>query len=410
MMKNVCFVVQNVYDFDPRVRRKAEALVSAGYSVDVLALRSEHAKKVYSVNGVNVYALPLHKKRGSRARYFLEYAFFFIWVFFRIPLQMLHRRYTVIDVNSLPDFLIFAPALARCFGAKLVLDLHEIAPEFYMSKYGVEEKSRTVRLLKFLERVSFNYADHVITINDPIQYLLERRGLPSSKSTVIMNAVDERRFSSSDRLVPRQTTRSTFVMMYHGTLTRVYGVDIAVNAFALVHEDMPGAELRILGSGEETDRLNELVHRCGLNAKVRLYGRVPGDKIPTWLCECDVGILPIRQDVFLDFAFPNKLSEYIIMGKAVIISRLKTIRHYFSEDAFAFFEPNNPVDLSRQMVRLYSDPHLRARLADKAKLEYAPIGWNVMKQRYLDMMGEVVASTSSHATTVAEQEFSAAER
>ena len=51
------------------------------------------------------------------------------------------------------------------------------------------------------------------------------------------------------------------------------------------------------------------------------------------------------------------------MGKAVIISRLKAIRHYFSEDALAFFEPNNPADLARQMVRLYRDRPLRARLA-----------------------------------------------
>ena len=38
-MKSVCILVQTLYEFDPRVRRKAEALVAAGYSVDVLALR-----------------------------------------------------------------------------------------------------------------------------------------------------------------------------------------------------------------------------------------------------------------------------------------------------------------------------------------------------------------------------------
>ena len=38
----------------------------------------------------------------------------------------------------------------------------------------------------------------------------------------------------------------------------------------------------------------------------------------------------------LDFSFPNKLPEYIIIiGKAVIVSRLKAIWHYFSEEALA---------------------------------------------------------------------------
>src|SRR2546428_789784 len=136
-MKSICFVVQGVYDFDPRVRRKAEALVDAGYSVDVLALRSSNGKKIYTLKGVNVRTVSLGKKRGSRARYFFEYAAFFGWAFLRLSLQMRRRRYAVIDVNTLPDFLIFAPVLARWMGAKLVLDLHEITPEFYISKYGI---------------------------------------------------------------------------------------------------------------------------------------------------------------------------------------------------------------------------------------------------------------------------------
>jgi glycosyltransferase involved in cell wall biosynthesis len=96
-----------------------------------------------------------------------------------------------------------------------------------------------------------------------------------------------------------------------------------------------------------------------------------------------VGVLPIRRDVFLDFAFPNKLPEFIITGKPVLMSRLKAIRHYFSEEALAYFEPNNPEDLAEQMIRLYRDQELRARLAVRAKEEYLPIRWDIMKDRYL---------------------------
>jgi glycosyltransferase involved in cell wall biosynthesis len=72
------------------------------------------------------------------------------------------------------------------------------------------------------------------------------------------------------------------------------------------------------------------------------------------------------------------------------MSRLKAIRHYFSEDALAYFEPNNPDDLAGQMVRLYRDPKLRARLAARAKEEYEPIRWDVMKDRYLRAIQSVI--------------------
>jgi glycosyltransferase involved in cell wall biosynthesis len=388
-MKSVCQVVQNVYDVDPRVRRKAEALVAAGYTVDVLALRAEGGKKSYCLNGVNVRTLALSKKRGSLARYFFEYARFFVWTLVRVPLQMIQRRYVVIDVNSLPDFLIFAPVIARWMGARLILDLHEITPEFYMSKYGIGADAWIIRILTWLERISFRFADRVLTINIPIEDLLVTRGLDRTKSTVVMNAVDEGRFAASANSASQlpRTGGAKFVMIYHGTLTELYGLDIAIEAFSLVHGDMPGAELWILGSGSEKEKLAVLAETRGLTDKVKLVGQVPATEIPGWLAQSNVGILPIRRDVFLDFAFPNKLPEFVIAGKPVIVSRLKAIKHYFSDDALAYFEPNDAQDLAREMTRLFGDLELRNKLANQARLEYVSIRWDVMKERYLSVIG-----------------------
>jgi len=390
-MKSVCIVVQSVYDFDPRVRRKAEALVAAGYVVDVLALRAANGKKKYVLNGVNVYTLSLGKKRGSLFRYAFEYAAFFVWAFVRVPLLMRRRRYLAVDVNTLPDFLIFAPVIARWMGAKLILDMHEITPEFYMSKYGISESSWLVRLLKWQEKRSFDFADRVITINQPILDLFVRRGLQPSKAAVVMNAVDEAKFAGVVS-APSPTTSASdrFVMMYHGTLTSTYGLDIAIEAFGAAHDRMPGAEIWILGSGPEQGPLSELASRHGVGAKVKLIGQVPSSEIPGWLSQCDAGILPFRRDVFLDFAFPNKLPEFVVMGKPVLISRLKAIRHYFGEESLAYFEPNSAPDLAEQMVRVYRDRALRDRLAANATREYAPIRWDLMKRRYLTLLDELV--------------------
>jgi glycosyltransferase involved in cell wall biosynthesis len=395
-MRTVCMLLQNHYDFDIRVRRKAEALVAAGYSVDVLALRIAQGPKAYMLNGVNVDTISLGKLRGSLLRYAFEYVAFFLWACFRVTIQMVRRRYVIIEANTLPDFLIFAAIFAKWMGAKLVLDMHEITPEFYMSKYGIAASSRWIHLLKFLERISFKFADHVITINEPIQSLLVSRGLSQSKSTVIMNAADEERFTSyleSSVSVDAMAAPETFVMMYHGTLTRIYGLDIAIEAFKIARAEMPDAELWILGGGTEANSLKSLAQVNNLASKVKLVGFVMPDEIPAWLKRCDVGILPIRRDVFLEFASPNKLSEYIVMNKAVVISDLKAVRHYFSDDALAYFEPNNAADLAKQMVRLYRDSPLRARLAAAAKVEYAPISWGVMKLRYLQIIKEMVGST-----------------
>jgi glycosyltransferase involved in cell wall biosynthesis len=384
-------LVQNHYDMDIRVRRKAEALVAAGYEVDVLALAGSASQpRCYTLNGVTVRSLSLGKKRGTLARYVFEYMAFLSWAFFKLAVLAGKRRYAVVDVNTLPDFLVFAAAAAKWRGAKVVLDMHEITPEFYMSKYRLPERAWAIRLMRWLEKVSFLYADHVLTINEPIQKLLEGRGLRAAKSTIIMNAVDEALFASSASKEAKPESgiaQPKFLMMYHGTLTPIYGLDIAIEAFGLVYSEMPGAEFWILGGGTEKQSLEEQTRKLGLDGKVKFIGNVLPQEVPQWLKRCDVGVLATRRDVFLDFSFSNKLSEYIIMDKAVICSRLKAIRHCFSEDAFAFFEPHDTTDLGRKMLGLYRDAARRSQLTGRARQEYAPIRWDVMKQRYVALMG-----------------------
>src|SRR5262249_22139564 len=219
--------------------------------------------------------------------------------------------------------------------------------------------------------------------------LLCGRGLERTKATVVANAVDERRQPASTAAAPAV---DRFVMMYHGTLTRIYGLDLAVEGFARAHVDMPGAELWILGSGTERDNLQALAERLGVGSSVKLVGQVPPADIPGWLAKCDVGVLPIRRDVFLDFAFPNKLPEFIVAGKPVLMARLKAITYYFSDQALAYFEPNDPPDMAPEMVALFRDRARLARLAIRAREEYAPIRWDVMKRRYTDVIGALAGA------------------
>jgi glycosyltransferase involved in cell wall biosynthesis len=405
-VKSVCIVSQSLYEFDARVKRKAEALAAAGYDVDVLTLRTAPAQKTHVRNGVTIHTISLGKRRSSLPRYFFEYVVFFAWAFTRVTLLTWRKRYSVIDVNTLPDFLVFAAILARWMGAKVVLDMHEITPEFYRSKYGIAEDAWLVSILTFLERVSFNFADRVMTVNEPILNLLVSRGLPRQKSTVLMNAADEARFAnpstSPEIAMSRPAASPAFAMLYHGTLTRIYGLDIAIEAFALAEKDMPGAELWIIGLGPEQQALRQQAEQRGLSARVKVLGPVPSDEIGDWLRRCDAGILPMRRDVFLDFAFPNKLSEFIVSRRPVLVSRLRTMKHYFSEQALAYFEPNTPRDLAKQMIRLYRDRGRRVRLAARAAEEYAPIRWEVMRERYLQLIAEL-AGAECRATESAVQ-------
>jgi glycosyltransferase involved in cell wall biosynthesis len=394
-MKSICIIVQNPYEIDIRVRRKAEALVAAGYTVDAIALHSKHSpSKKYDVQGVTVHTVSLGKMRGSLFRYVFEYLAFFVAAFWKLALLMRTRKYSVIDVNTLPDFLVFAAAFARLRGAKVVLDMHELTPEFFMSKYEVGRDHWLVRFSEFIERISFRYADHVITINDPVQELFISRGLDPEKATVMMNAADDALFATGNTSAKPRGNDGKIVLMYHGTLTRIYGLDIAIKGLSFAQKEAPNVELWILGDGPEMAALKKHAEECGVASKVRFIGRVLPTEISSWVQQSDIGVLATRRDVFLDYSFSNKLTEYVIMGKPVIASELRTIRHYFSPEALAYFTPNDSERLAAQIVRVSRDPELQGNLAKQARLEYVPISWAVMKSRYLNLIALLCGETA----------------
>jgi glycosyltransferase involved in cell wall biosynthesis len=208
-----------------------------------------------------------------------------------------------------------------------------------------------------------------------------------------MNAVDESLFAAPSAAPAEAPARKPgFVMMYHGTLTKIYGLDLAIEAFAKVKERLADAEFWILGRGPQKDELQALAVQLGLSARIKFLGNVRPDEISAWLTYTDIGVLATRRDAFLDLSFSNKLSEYIIMRKAVLCSNLRSIRSYFSDNALQYFEANRSDDLAKQMLRLYEDAKLRRSLAERALIEYHPIRWEVMSERYRALVAALVAA------------------
>ena len=142
-MKRICLVVLSYYLRDPRVRREAEALVGEGYEVDVICLRDRGEPSRESVNGVSITRIPIARRRATIWRYMFEYSLFFCAVSIQLAARLFTRRYDLIHVNNMPDFLVFSTILPRLFGAKVLIDVHDPTAEVFMSKYGIRSSGAT---------------------------------------------------------------------------------------------------------------------------------------------------------------------------------------------------------------------------------------------------------------------------
>ena len=383
-MKNICSITQDYYPDDLRIRKECEVLIQNGYSVNVICLRNKEELNYEEINGVKVYRVNLMKKRASKVRYVFEYLYFFVLTFFKLNKLDLTNKFSLIEVSSPPDFLVFITFFQKLRGAKIILNMHEIMPEFFMSKFKKKEKHLIVKFLKLIEKISLKYADEVITINEPIKQIFKKRSIPHKNIIVIMNTIDE----SIVKPISRQNSHN-FNLIYHGYLANMYGLDIAIRALKILSEYNDNFKFYIFGEGPEEKYLSQLIYELGLNNCIFLKGKLDFQEMMKYLANMTIGILPMRKDSFLDLSFSNKLSEYIFFKIPVIVSNINTVQYYFSEDEITLFLAEDFLDLSEKISFAYNNPNTMARKANKAFEKYQSIKWSVMAKKYINLVNSL---------------------
>jgi glycosyltransferase involved in cell wall biosynthesis len=389
--KRAAVVLYSYYPSDPRPRRAAEALVKQGMTVDLICLKeTDDEPKEETFNGVNVYRVPMRRRRGSKFGYMFQYVAFIATSFSILTLRSLTRRYSLVHVHNMPDVLVFSALVPKLRGAKVILDLHDPMPELMVSIFNLRAESFSVRLLKRLEKWSVRFADSVLTVNATCKKIFERRSGLGEKITVVMNSPDETIFL--DR--PLQSSRNgevkssdSFIIMFHGSLVERHGLDLAVSALTQVQQSIPQAQLRIYGrSTPYLESVMKTVADRGLEKSVHYYGNKNLSQIVEAIEQCDVGVIPNRRNIFTELNTPTRIFEYLSRGKPVIAPRAPGIQDYFGEEDIVYFELGNEVDLARQLERVFKNKDKIAETVVRGRKIYLKHTWSQEKGVFLGIV------------------------
>jgi glycosyltransferase involved in cell wall biosynthesis len=377
----VCVVRQHHVPQDTRVLREVTALADAGYDVDVLCVRKPGEPAREQQGRIRIRRLTVPARVGGAAGYALRYLWFFIEATVLVSLWHLRRRYRLVQVNSVPDVLVFAAVVPRLAGARVLLDLQEPMPEFFATKFGTSPGHPAVRLLTVLEQVSIRFASAVITPTAQLRDLFVSRGGNPAKITVVMDGADEEVFGREPGACPAP---GSFTLISHGTIEERYGLDTAIEAVARLREEIPGLRLRIYGEGSDKPRLAGMAVAEGVTDRVWFSdGFVPFPELIHALSTAHVGVVAMKRDTFRDVTLPGKLFDFVAMGLPSVVSRTRSIQETFDDECFEYFESGDVDGLARAVRRLHADPPRGARLAEHARECAEAYRWPRQRAAYL---------------------------
>lgn len=383
--RRICMISHSFYESDNRVTRYAEALASRGDHVDILALRrSDNLPRHETIQGVRLHRLQdrFGKTEQSKLSYLWPLIRFLIASSWWLTRSHVRQRYDLIHVHNIPDFLVFAAWYPKLTGTPVILDIHDIVPEFFTSKFGQPAGGFSFSLLKLMERCSAALADHVIIANHLWLGTYTTRTGTKNRSTAFINYVDSVVFTPAAS--PRNDGRK--VVIFPGGLQWHQGLDIAIRAFPAVRAAVPEAEFHIYGDGNAKESLVSLARDLGLADCVRFFEPTNVRRIAHIMAQADLGVVPKRADSFGNEAYSTKIMEFMAVGVPAVVSSTKIDRYYFTDNVVRFFQSGNAEALATEIITLLRDAGLHRRQAE-AGLDYARRNcWETRKHDYLSLV------------------------
>lgn len=230
----------------------------------------------------------------------------------------------------------------------------------------------------FEDRVP-RWVDHVTTHTTFLQDRLRALGIPAQKITFLPTGVDEVRFKE---VVPDQVEKlreslgleGRQVVAFIGSLSLPsHPVELLLQAFDIVHTNLPESCLMLVGGGEQFEALRDQASLPEWIGSILLAGRIPPGEIPAYYRLADLVVDPVYDDMAARGRLPLKLLESWVSGVPFISAQVGDRQLLLGDPPAGLLAiPGDASDLARCILNVLTDPalaeDLRRRGIERARL------------------------------------------
>jgi glycosyltransferase involved in cell wall biosynthesis len=159
-------------------------------------------------------------------------------------------------------------------------------------------------------------------------------------------------------------------ILYVGSIDPGRGVRVLVRAMSAITREID-CRLTIAGcmAPKFDQPLRDGIRELGLADKIEILSPIDHDQLPALYAQATVCVVPAAADLTPNptVVYPTKILEYMACRRAIVAPRRETVAQVVENNREALlFEPGDPIDLARKVLRLIGEPMLRDRLAQNA--------------------------------------------
>ena len=255
---------------------------------------------------------------------------------------------------------------ARKHGIPHILEVN--APLALERSSQPDEKLYLKKFAHFMERYICSNADSTVVVSTPLRDYLEKVGVPRHKCHVMPNGVDQETFAPRPKNVELLSQLNigpdTTVIGFTGILRPWHGLEILIKAANELIAQGRKVYLLIVGDGPIRADIELSLHSTGLGDSSRITGKLTHEQVADYVNLFDIAVSP--KATF--YASPMKITEYMSLGKAVVIPDSDNMRDMVDDGDNGILFCQGSVDsLTSKLAKLCDSPQLRSRIGSRAR-------------------------------------------
>lgn len=360
------------------IAEQAYALQRKGYAVKIVTYHL--GRDLQGLTTVRTVPVPWYKKLGPGPSWHK----FYVDPLLLVTTWRVAMRFKPDIIHAhLHEGAILGWILKRMLGIPLVFDMQgSLTGELIAHNFPLIKATWLRNLWYKLEEIIDNMADAVLVQSTEMREEAEKRfKLPAKKIFMAYDGVSTQAFAPGERdleLTQQLNIPSgKKIIVYLGGLSPHKGVDILLEAFPLVLEQIPNAFLLLMGYPHE-EHYRKRVQSMGLQSYVRITGRVMYEEAPRYLRLGDIAVAPKRSQTEAN----GKIYTYMATGLPTIAFDTIMNREILGDLGIYVHDLNNPRGLADAMIDLLNNDQRRKELASNVRIKAVrDYSWDAVADR-----------------------------
>ena len=299
--------------------------------------------------------------------------------------MIIEKNLDILIVRDLPLMLAgkYAIKLSKK-KVKLVFDMAEDYPATFkvMDNKSVLEKLilKNYKLAEVLEKKSINISDMIITV---VEESAERvRNINNIKNIIVISNTPDEVFYENyvDEDIISEFSKN-FNIVYEGNFGKKRGIETSIDALQILNKKISNVKVVLVGGqDEEIEYIKEYARKKGVINNLICTGKVPYSDLAKYVNIADIGMVPHLKCDHTETTIPNKLFDYMALGKPVLVSNVTPLKRIVEEtNSGKVFSWSDCNDFADKVIEIINN-----------KDEYSINSMNAFKEKYSWEYDEIV--------------------